>query len=135
MCFDYMKKNQMNKLWKFEQNRTISSKVMKFWILNNITIPTAMVIRALRNVGKICDVLSDNSSFTLYTKFHISFFLSEMTTKCCFSAWVWHAFIDSACILERTMLKYLSKLEKGKEIWNFVYRVNEDWSTNTSHTF
>ena len=83
-----MKKNKMNKLWKFEQNRTISSKVMKFLILNNITIPTAMVIRALRKVGKICDVLSDNSSFTLYTKFHISFFLSEMSTKYWFSAWV-----------------------------------------------
>ena len=45
-----MKKNQMNKLWKFEQNRTFRSKVMNFQSLNDITIPTAHGLRALGTV-------------------------------------------------------------------------------------
>ena len=127
----------MNKSkWKFEQIRSIRSKVICFEFL--ITLRALPVWRSVRSATAAESVRCwRTTSHLLYAKFHISFFLYEMSTKFCFFAWVWHAFLDSACILERTMLKYYSKFgrKKRKGIWNFVYIVNEELSENTSYTF
>ena len=58
-------KSYEQKQMKIWANSINSFKSYMFWILNNIMSPTGMEICALRNVGRICEVLADHLSFTL----------------------------------------------------------------------
>ena len=68
-----MKKNKMNNLWKFEQNRTIHSKVMNFQSFD--FHPHGLLKLATYRHKMAANV--ENCPLTLYTKFHIFVFYKK----------------------------------------------------------
>ena len=126
--FQWMKKNKKSKQWKFEQNRTICSRVMNFVSFSKFLVWGSLSWQLCQHLwchrGQLSIHFVHNFSKKLiYMKFQVRNQHNSSQNACR---------IDVAMSYSNNKSNKFLFFLKMKKMWNSVYKMNGELSTMTS---